>query len=178
MAPAEDFAFPDFRSFPPQYLFTAEELPTSPLHHTSDSIYATSSVSSPQSGLISPRSGKKPKFNVIIENPYTPGFEDTSRVAAAEDKRCRNTAASARFRVNKKHRQQALGKSVKEMNEKLSALEGQMNQLETENLWLKNLILKKNENKDDIAALWKKYSQENAEREISECKDGVGTGKE
>jgi hypothetical protein len=63
------------------------------------------------------------------------------------------------------------------MSNKVATLEGRINQLETENKWLKNLIMEKNANKDDITALWKKYSQEIAEREASEGKDGVGTGK-
>lgn len=62
------------------------------------------------------------------------------------------------------------------MNDKVSALEGRINQLETENKWLKNLITEKNDNKEDIALLWKKFSQEtSADRKGSERKDGVGT---
>ena len=47
--------------------------------------------------------------------------------------------------------------------------------LETENKWLKNLVTEKNESKEDIAALWKKYNAENLERKAAERKDGVGT---
>jgi hypothetical protein len=72
-------------------------------------------------------------------------FEEASRMAAEEDKRRRNTAASARFRIKKKQREQALEKSAKEMSDKMSALENRINQLETENKWLKNLIMEKNE---------------------------------
>ena len=97
-------------------------------------------------------------------------------MAAEEDKRRRNTAASARFRVKKKQREQALERSAKDMSDKVSALEGRINQLETENKWLKNLITEKNESKEDIAALWKKYNAEQqVERKASERKDGVGT---
>lgn len=101
-------------------------------------------------------------------------LEDSSRAAAEEDKRRRNTAASARFRVKKKQREQALEKSAKEMSDKVAALEGRINQLETENKWLKNLVTEKNESKEDIAALWKKYSSDK-EREVGNLKDGVGT---
>jgi cell shape-determining protein MreC len=66
-------------------------------------------------------------------------------MAAEEDKRRRNTAASARFRIKKKQREQALEKSAKEMNDKVAALENRIQQLETENKWLKNLIMEKNE---------------------------------
>lgn len=78
-------------------------------------------------------------------------IEEASRVAAEEDKRRRNTAASARFRVKKKQREQALEKSAKEMSDKVSQLEAKISQLETENSWLKKLVLEKNDgglNKD------------------------------
>jgi hypothetical protein len=173
MARTGEFTFPDFNGFPPAGSFPA----VPPQLQTSLPLYAPSSIGSPQSGLISPQTGEKRSADVITDGQYVPGFEDASRLAAEEDKRRRNTAASARFRVKKKQREQALEKSAKEMSDKVAALEGRINQLETENKWLKNLIMEKNENKDDITALWKKYSQEVGERKGSEGKDGVGTGK-
>ncbi len=94
--------------------------------------------------------------------PHAPGLnmEDTSRVAAEEDKRRRNTAASARFRIKKKQREQALEKSAKEMNDKVSSLENKVSQLETENKWLKNLLVEKNEGNEDISALWKEFTKQ------------------
>jgi hypothetical protein len=159
-----NYAFPDFSTFPLQDGISAA-IPT-PIQ-TAQSVYASSSIGSPTSGLVSPRTGENPNI------------EDASRMAAEEDKRRRNTAASARFRVKKKQREQALEKSAKEMTDKVSALEGRINQLETENKWLKNLVMEKSESKDDIAALWKKYSQDAASSEgkVSDRKDGVGTGK-
>lgn len=71
-------------------------------------------------------------------------IEEASRVAAEEDKRRRNTAASARFRVKKKQREAALEKSAKEMNDKVAALQSTISELRTENTWLKKLILEKN----------------------------------
>jgi hypothetical protein len=112
---------------------------------------------------------------MLDNNQYPGGFEDASRLAAEEDKRRRNTAASARFRVKKKQREQALEKSAKEMSDKVAALEGRINQLETENKWLKNLVMEKNDNKEDLAALWKKYSQEKADRKGDARRNGVGT---
>lgn len=110
-------------------------------------------------GAQAPRIGEKHK-------PETPShaspnralsFEDASRFAAEEDKRRRNTAASARFRVKKKQREQALEKSAKEMTDKVNALEGRIQQLETENKWLKNLIMEKNEGNEDVIRLWKEF---------------------
>ncbi|KAK8208902.1 hypothetical protein BKA81DRAFT_280546, partial [Phyllosticta paracitricarpa] len=57
-----------------------------------------------------------------------------------EDKRRRNTAASARFRIKKKQREQQLEKTAKEMTEKVSSLESRIAQLQMENKWLKGLI--------------------------------------
>ncbi|KAK1832786.1 hypothetical protein QBC39DRAFT_404230 [Podospora conica] len=77
-------------------------------------------------------------------------YEDANRLAAEEDKRKRNTAASARFRIKKKQREQALEKSAKEMTDKVTALENRIATLETENKWLKSLVTEKHGDKGDI----------------------------
>jgi len=101
-------------------------------------------------------------------------FEDASRHAAEEDKRRRNTAASARFRIKKKQREQALEKSAKEMSDKVSALEGKVNQLEMENKWLKNLLVEKNEGNDEIVTLWKEFAASKATKQSeSKAKSSV-----
>ncbi|KAK3988153.1 hypothetical protein QBC44DRAFT_105678 [Cladorrhinum sp. PSN332] len=98
-------------------------------------------------------------------------FEDASRVAAEEDKRRRNTAASARFRIKKKQREQALEKSAKEMTDKVTMLEGRISALETENKWLKSLVTEKHGDKQDILD---KFFQEFAAREAkSKTKDSI-----
>ncbi|CRG90002.1 hypothetical protein PISL3812_07043 [Talaromyces islandicus] len=74
------------------------------------------------------------------------GLEEQSRMTADEDKRRRNTAASARFRVKKKQREQALERTVREASEINASLEARVAQLEMENRWLKNLLTEKNEN--------------------------------
>lgn len=108
-------------------------------------------------------------------------LEESSRLAAEEDKRRRNTAASARFRVKKKQREQALEKTAKDMTEKVNALEAKVSQLEMENKWLKGLITEKNEARDGVGELKEKYKAgkeaEKAERSLDARKDGVGTVK-
>lgn len=167
-----DFNFPDFNTFTPAPPTAFDGLPSpaapAPIQ-TNQPYPASSSTGSPSTAT--PTTGSKRKAT----SPAVENYEEASRLAAEEDKRRRNTAASARFRVKKKQREQALERSAKEMSDKVAALEGRINQLETENKWLKNLITEKNESKEDIAALWKKYSQETAERKASERKDGVGT---
>lgn len=185
MARIGDFTFPDFSSFSHQH---AEAYPVDatglvPLNTNHAGMYnngTDGTTSSPNSGLASPSDSndRKRSADAMLEGAghgtygsissasgqAGSGFEDASRLAAEEDKRRRNTAASARFRVKKKQREQALEKSAKEMSDKVAALEGRINQLETENKWLKNLVMEKNDDKEDLAALWKKFSQENADR--------------
>jgi hypothetical protein len=97
-------------------------------------------------------------------------FEDQTRVAAEEDKRRRNTAASARFRVKKKMREQALEKSAKEMTDKVTKLETRVQQLETENKWLKNLVVEKSGGSEDrLARLIEDYKAQEKAREKEEA---------
>ncbi len=106
--------------------------------------------------------------------------DQQSRLAAEEDKRRRNTAASARFRVKKKQREQTLERTVKDVNDKNTALEAKINQLEMENKWLKNLITEKNgkQTKEEITEAFMKFRRESEECETSRGdgrKEGVGT---
>lgn len=106
--------------------------------------------------------------------------EEKSRLAAEEDKRRRNTAASARFRVKKKQREQALEKTLKETQEKNSKLEAKISQLELENQWLKDLITEKNglSSREEIAAAFEKHRKESEERDLKTepaHTTGVGT---
>lgn len=100
----------------------------------------------PHHALAQPKAGEKRRpTEPSIPPSRAMSIEEASRVAAEEDKRRRNTAASARFRVKKKQREQALEKSAKEMSDKVSQLEAKISQLETENSWLKKLVLEKND---------------------------------
>ncbi len=60
---------------------------------------------------------------------------------AAEDKRRRNTAASARFRLKKKEREAALERKAKELETRVSELEKECEALRRENGWLKGLVV-------------------------------------
>ncbi|KAI8145755.1 hypothetical protein BJV82DRAFT_602143 [Fennellomyces sp. T-0311] len=66
------------------------------------------------------------------------------REAIEEDKRRRNTAASARFRAKKKIRERALEQSVKDMTDKSEKLEERVESLEREIKWLRTLLIEKN----------------------------------
>jgi hypothetical protein len=67
-------------------------------------------------------------------SPMTP-------MTPAEDKRRRNTAASARFRLKKKEREAALEKKSKELEMRVMELERECEGLRRENGWLKGLVV-------------------------------------
>ena len=69
---------------------------------------------------------------------------DNVRISAEEDKRRRNTAASARFRVKKKQREQLIEKTAQEMTDRVKDLENKVCDLEKENRLLKGLLTEKN----------------------------------
>jgi hypothetical protein len=72
--------------------------------------------------------------------------------------------------VSKEAARANLERSAKQMADKASALEARIGQLELENKWLKSLITEKNENKDDIAELWRKFTKGADTRSTSERK--------
>ncbi|PAV18451.1 regulatory cys-3 [Pyrrhoderma noxium] len=62
-------------------------------------------------------------------------------LSPAEDKRRRNTAASARFRLKKKEREAALERRAAELSLRVGALERECEALRRENGWLKGLVV-------------------------------------
>lgn len=116
--------------------------PTSPAT-TVGSPSHSPAANSRRAGSRAPAKRKASTPPMTHSSPHADSFEEASRLAAEEDKRRRNTAASARFRVKKKQREQALERSAREMSEKVGRLEQKINQLEMENKWLKNLVVEK-----------------------------------
>ncbi|KAL1302629.1 hypothetical protein AAFC00_003000 [Neodothiora populina] len=166
------FQFPDF-SFPQAQSMTGHSLPPSP--PTALAPYPTQQPAQPAFAA-SPVTGEKRKSTAAsIASPAD--FEEHSRHAAEEDKRRRNTAASARFRVKKKQREQALEKSAKEMSDKVQFLEARVGQLEMENKWLKGLITEKNLKVVDASSTQSESDKPKANSDSSseKRKDGVGT---
>ena len=128
----------------------------------------SSPISTPQSAAPAQTPASNPKSVSKRKPTHKPtplSVEEAAQVNADEDKRRRNTAASARFRVKKKLREQTLEKSVKETTDKNTALEARVTALELENQWLKNLITEKNgrtpdegkTSQNDIASMFKKF---------------------
>ncbi|CAO2658655.1 Nn.00g063780.m01.CDS01 [Neocucurbitaria sp. VM-36] len=172
-----DFQFTDFNNFGQSAILdpSLQGLPQ-PNHYPLPATYAspTSSIS-PVTGI--DQASKKRKLENVV--PVVPqSLDENARVAAEEDKRRRNTAASARFRVKKKQREQALEKTAKDMSDKVNMLEVRIQQLETENAWLKGLITEKNGGKSstsELRALISKHEEANNGRSSSAHTDGVGT---
>lgn len=89
----------------------------------------TAMTESPTS--VSPVDENKPE---LAERQMTP-------LTAAEDKRRRNTAASARFRAKKKEREAAMEQKSKELEDRVTELERECESLRKENGWLKGLVI-------------------------------------
>jgi Basic region leucine zipper len=176
-ANAQPSTAPYYASYPP----AIQPAPPASNYATGAS-YSSPIVSSPTSQDSPSHSASLKRKADAIASASPPQLpqDQQSRLAAEEDKRRRNTAASARFRVKKKQREQTLERTVKEVNDRNTALEAKINQLEMENLWLKNLITEKNgkQTKEEIAQAFQKFRRESEERETSrgnEHKEGVGT---
>lgn len=176
-AVSADFAFQPLDPFfnpDPSISVTQPELrPNFPLQ---------TNLASPTSFSPSPAPGSKRPISAASPASSL-GQDEASRVAAEEDKRRRNTAASARFRVKKKQREAALEQKAKELNDKTSTLEQRIGQLQTENEWLKNLITEK-KGKEYLAEEWKAFkrragsvsdSEKERDRSSEPRKKGVGT---
>ncbi|KII93718.1 hypothetical protein PLICRDRAFT_35940 [Plicaturopsis crispa FD-325 SS-3] len=71
---------------------------------------------------------------------------EAERQGSAEDKRRRNTAASARFRIKKKHRTLDLERSVSDLTGRAEELEREAAELRRENGWLKEIVMLKGRN--------------------------------
>jgi len=86
------------------------------------------------------------KSSISVSSPDVPvdspaSADDGSPLSAAEDKRRRNTAASARFRQKKKEREAALEARAKELQDQVTGLEKECETLRRENNWLKGLVV-------------------------------------
>lgn len=91
----------------------------------------TTTKSQPTSSAGSPSATPFPESQPNTSTPLT----------AAEDKRRRNTAASARFRLKKKEREAALDARAHGLEERVAALERECEGLRRENGWLRGLVV-------------------------------------
>ncbi|CAO0791194.1 unnamed protein product [Mucor circinelloides] len=104
---------------------------------------------------IAPAPGPPSGIQLLESNNKKRPYEDESDLSVDDDKRRRNTAASARFRMKKKLREQALEKTTKEMAENVERLESKVKELEMEAKWLRALVIEKDPkllSKQELAA--------------------------
>ncbi|RKF58902.1 putative regulatory protein cys-3 [Erysiphe neolycopersici] len=159
---AQEFSFSDFESIPKIF---------EPQDKGSDSIDASVNTSVDQYPSSSSPTSRIDSFDTqgkvlcVKSLSSCTDINDISRHSAEEDKRRRNTAASARFRIKKKQREQALERNAKEMSDKISKLEGHIKMLETENKWLKDLITDKNNH-------WMRETQTKLSSHLKQLKEG------
>jgi len=146
--------------------------------------YAMPMSPSPTSPRISP---EYDQMTSKWRNPILPSdpnmshpLDDASR-ASEEAKRLRNTAASARFRAKKKHRETELERMAQEKADRASELESKVTRLEMENNFLKALLTEKNDGKKGRgggARKGKKVERNAGERSTRGHTTGVGTDEE
>jgi hypothetical protein len=70
-------------------------------------------------------------------------IDEAEKSTQNEDKRRRNTMASARFRQRKKLREVSLEQNAKEMTSKVDSLQKKVDSLEKEAKWLRSLLVEK-----------------------------------
>ncbi|KZT29164.1 hypothetical protein NEOLEDRAFT_1128750 [Neolentinus lepideus HHB14362 ss-1] len=122
-------------AFPPQPYVTPASVPVS----DDQSVPEQPQASEPTAKRS--RTRKSSTATVSSDNFESPAQQDGAPLSAAEDKRRRNTAASARFRLKKKEREQALEKKAKELEIRVTELERECEGLRRENGWLKGLVV-------------------------------------
>jgi len=125
---------PTFSAGLPQYVHNATATPfVSPTVAQSEESYV-------------PTAKRARTRRVSVASTDSPDFREESlppnpHLSPAEDKRRRNTAASARFRLKKKEREAALEGKAKELETKVNELERECEGLRRENGWLKGLVV-------------------------------------
>jgi hypothetical protein len=129
----------------------------------------TFSINEISSPLSAAQLANKRKFVDVADANLPPA--ERVRVEAEEDKRRRNTAASARFRVKKKQREQALEKTAKDMTDKAHKLEKKVAELELENKWLKGLITERATGGENITELYSKFLANGGEKAAGAKRD-------
>ena len=100
-------------------------------------------------------------------DPTLGSNEEFITAAIEEDKRRRNTAASARFRLKKKEREADLEKRTQEMSERCEELQKRISALETENRWLRELITERSRNRGGRRGREKSSAKEDKRERVS-----------
>ncbi|KAH3668285.1 hypothetical protein OGAPHI_002039 [Ogataea philodendri] len=117
-------------------------------------------TSSSESSLVAPSSTQVSTFEPVeqvnvthmntVSSTVSPdvSFLGEPKEYVETDKRRRNTAASARFRIKKKLKEQEMERNLKELTDLSKNLELKIQQLEMENRLLRNLVVEKGSQRD------------------------------
>ncbi|KAI5962112.1 uncharacterized protein KGF55_003188 [Candida pseudojiufengensis] len=89
------------------------------------------------------------QFNHTSSSTLSTSSNMSSPDAAELDKKRRNTAASARFRIKKKMKEQQMENKINSLQDLISNLENKLMNLEMENKLLRNLIIEKGSQESD-----------------------------
>ncbi|KDR75096.1 hypothetical protein GALMADRAFT_279895 [Galerina marginata CBS 339.88] len=109
---------------------------------TASSYLHTSTSAAEESFVPAKRARSRKQSVTSAESPdYREDSMPPTTLSPTEDKRRRNTAASARFRLKKKEREAALEGKAKELETKVTELERECEGLRRENGWLKGLVV-------------------------------------
>ncbi|PPQ62795.1 hypothetical protein CVT24_000489 [Panaeolus cyanescens] len=106
---------------------------------------ATSSSATAAAGTTSgaPRRGQSTSSGPHSSSSPEVDMTEAERQAISDEKRRRNTAASARFRIKKKHKTITLERSVSDLTGRAEELEREVADLRRENGWLKEIVMLK-----------------------------------
>jgi len=101
----------------------------------------------PSDATSNPTRGQQMQVSAAASNGNSSSAEveltEAERATPSDEKRRRNTAASARFRVKKKHRTIALERAVSDLTGRAEELEREVGDLRRENGWLKEIVVLK-----------------------------------
>ncbi len=106
-----------------------------------------SANNSPNSSYNTSRHGS-PSTSSVSSRVHNPNASTSPGSLPDEEKRRRNTEASARFRIKKKLREQEMENTINELTEQSKNYEGRLKELKMENNLLKSLIVEKNKLRD------------------------------
>ncbi|CAL1696235.1 unnamed protein product [Somion occarium] len=113
--------------------------------HPPPDVYQTAPRPTPQAGPSGPSRTRAVSVSAASSPASPEGVEltEAEQIVIAEDKRRRNTAASARFRVKKKQWTLNLERSISDLSGRVEELEREAAELRRENGWLKEIVMLK-----------------------------------
>jgi len=111
--------------------------PSGDIHSSAGAPYPTQQLSTPITTVPGESSFQ------AFPSSLTPEGAQFDTEAMSEEKRRRNTAASARFRVKKKMKTLNLERTVSDLSGRVDELEQEAADLKRENVWLKDIVMLK-----------------------------------